>query len=194
MHRHWCMLLILYAVNAATYNGCHLATACPWEEPLSVKAFYVASMNVHVNTHYCRMQTHMLQWYMLPTLPSLWHSSSLRSRWNLRLCNSLLGTFRLQGVTSVNGAKWLCGVTLHFWQNGNDHLFTDVTDVTASYLKYYRKISDPRCVFNHQRVTNRTRQCSYLCWTKLLVVVVCSFSIEHSGKLAMMLLYLAAGA
>lgn len=47
------------------------------------------------------MQSHMLQWYTLQTLPSLWQISSPR-KWEIWDSNSLLGTFRLQGVTSVN--------------------------------------------------------------------------------------------
>ena len=73
--------------------------------------------------------------------------------------DSLLGTFRLQGITSINGTKWLCGVTLHYWQNGNDHRFTHFRDL----LIWNTTLLSARCVFNHQRVTNRTRQRSSLC-------------------------------
>lgn len=31
MHRHWCMPLILYTVNATACHRCHLVALCPWE-------------------------------------------------------------------------------------------------------------------------------------------------------------------
>lgn len=165
MYKHWCMLLILYAVNAAACKRCHLEALCPWERYWQSSQSSLHEYKHPITVDYSRGPVFRYTFVV--------HVRNIST--NIRICeiwdfSSLLGTFRLQGVMSINETKGLCVVKLLTkWQRS---LLHTLKDVATSNLKHCMEITALHRFLNHQRVTNGTRQCSSLCCTKLLVSVI----------------------